>query len=92
MGSKRSLAPRIAAKNSRDHPGAAVLDVFAGMCAVGTELAPRHPLLTNDLHSFAGTIAEALFITRGEIGDSSSKQHELFVRAFRKINELCRKL
>lgn len=84
MGSKRSLAPNIAAKISRDHPGAAVLDVFAGMCAVGTELAPRHPLLTNDLHSFAGTVAEALFVSRTNLSGPKSEQREVFLRAFKK--------
>jgi D12 class N6 adenine-specific DNA methyltransferase len=84
MGSKKSLASSIAAKISREHPRAAVLDVFAGMCAVGTELAPRHPLLTNDLHSFAGSIAQALFVSRSAPSGPKSEQRAEFMRAFGK--------
>jgi hypothetical protein len=62
MGSKRALAPSIAYKISEDHPRSVVLDVFAGMCAVGTELAPRHPVFTNDIHVFAQVVADALFV------------------------------
>jgi adenine-specific DNA-methyltransferase len=84
MGSKKSLARSIAAKISREHPRAAVLDVFAGMCAVGTELAPRHALLTNDLHSFASSIAQALFISRFTPSGPKSKQRSEFMDAFKK--------
>ena len=62
MGSKRSLAPKIARKISREHPRATVLDVFSGMCAVGTEVVSHHALFTNDIHAFAEVVAEALFI------------------------------
>ena len=84
MGSKRSLAHTIAAKISAEHPRAAVLDVFAGMCAVGTELAPRHALFTNDLHSFAGSVADALFVSRSTPGGAESKQRLDFLRAFKR--------
>jgi len=84
MGSKRSLAHTIAAKISAEHPKAAVLDVFAGMCAVGTELAPRHALFTNDLHSFAGSVADALFVSRSIPGAAESKQRLEFLRAFKR--------
>jgi adenine-specific DNA-methyltransferase len=66
MGSKRSLAPKIARRISREHPGATVLDVFSGMCAVGTQLVSRHPLLTNDIHAFAEAVADALFVADEE--------------------------
>jgi adenine-specific DNA-methyltransferase len=62
MGSKRSLAGRIASKISDRHPSAHVLDLFSGMCAVGTEVAPRHAVLTNDIHAFAEIVAHALFV------------------------------
>src|SRR5690606_26457542 len=42
------------------HAGAAVLDAFAGMCAIGTQLAPQHRVLANDVHAFASTVARAL--------------------------------
>ncbi len=66
MGSKRSLAPKIARRISREHPGATVLDVFSGMCAVGTQLVSRHPLLTNDIHAFAEAVADAFFVADEE--------------------------
>ena len=60
MGSKRSLAPLIAETISAAHPAAAVLDLFAGTCAVATELAPRHRVVANDLHAYAEVVARAL--------------------------------
>jgi adenine-specific DNA-methyltransferase len=61
MGSKKALAPVISHIISERHPKATVLDVFAGMCAVGTQVAARHRLFTNDIHAYAATIASALF-------------------------------
>lgn len=61
MGSKKALAPEISHIISDRHPEATVLDVFAGMCAVGTQVAARHKLFTNDIHAYATTIASALF-------------------------------
>jgi adenine-specific DNA-methyltransferase len=66
MGSKRSLAPKIARRISREHPGATVLDVFSGMCAVGAELVGRHTLFTNDVHAFAEVVADSLFVAGDE--------------------------
>lgn len=61
MGSKKALAPEISRIISDRHPKAAVLDVFAGMCAVGSQISARHRLFTNDIHAYAATIASALF-------------------------------
>lgn len=61
MGSKKALAPEIAQIISGNHSTATVFDVFAGMCAVGSEVASRHRLFTNDVHAYAATIATALF-------------------------------
>lgn len=61
MGNKRQQAPGIAALISEHHPGAVVADAFAGTCAVASEAAPRHVVLTNDLHQFAVAIARSLF-------------------------------
>lgn len=61
MGSKRVLAPAIAGMIDSRHPGAAVLDAFSGMCAIGTQLAPTHRVIANDAHAFAETVARALF-------------------------------
>lgn len=70
MGSKKSLAPEISEIISRSSPKATVLDVFAGMCAVGTEVSARHMLFTNDIHAYASTFASALF-TGGANGPTS---------------------
>jgi adenine-specific DNA-methyltransferase len=61
MGSKKALAPEISHIISQRHPKATVLDVFAGMCAVGSLLVGRHTLFTNDIHAYASTTAAALF-------------------------------
>jgi adenine-specific DNA-methyltransferase len=60
MGSKKVLAPRIARLIGRHHPDATVLDAFAGMCAIGTELAPAHRVIANDVHAFAEIAGKAL--------------------------------
>src|SRR5256885_1492384 len=73
MGSKRSLAPKIARKISSEHPIATVLDVFSCMCAVGTEIVGRHPLFTNDVHAFAEIVAESLFVAN----DQAPSAHEI---------------
>ena len=78
MGSKRSLAPDIAQKITDRHPRAAVLDAFSGMCAVGSELAPRHVLLTNDVHAFAEVVAHALFVSASEPPTSLVAREELY--------------
>lgn len=66
MGSKRILAPSIAAAIDADHPRSTVLDAFAGMCAIGTELSARHRVISNDAHAFAETVAKALFVARAK--------------------------
>jgi adenine-specific DNA-methyltransferase len=80
MGSKRSLALKIANRIAREHPKATVLDVFSGMCAVGTEVAVRHPLFTNDVHAFAHVVADALFVASDEA--LTSKEMSKFIAAF----------
>jgi adenine-specific DNA-methyltransferase len=77
MGSKRSLAPQIAQQISRQHPKSAVLDAFSGMCAVGSELAPRHALLTNDVHAFAEVVARALFVASSDPPTSLIARNDL---------------
>lgn len=62
MGSKRSLAPAIAALITREHPRAIVADAFAGTCAVASSVASSHAVVVNDLHGFAAVIGRALFL------------------------------
>jgi hypothetical protein len=77
MGSKRSLAAQISREISERSEGAIVLDAFSGMCAVGAEVAPRHPLITNDAHAFAQIVAEAMFVSPGPAPTSLHARDEL---------------
>jgi Adenine-specific DNA methylase len=67
MGSKRSLAPTIADMISDAHPGATVVDAFAGTCAVGTAVADRHRVYANDIHAFAEVVARTLLTTSAAV-------------------------
>lgn len=62
MGSKRSLAPRIAADINERFAVSTIVDAFAGTCAIGTALAPNHPVVANDIHAFATAVARALLV------------------------------
>ena len=65
MGSKYDLAPTVL-DATRSLPPGPFLDVFAGMCSVAGELASTgRPVWTNDVQSFATTIASALLRSRG---------------------------
>ena len=89
MGSKRSLAPNIAHLIGDENTGTAVLDVFAGMCAVGTEMAPDHVLFANDIHAFAEVIAQALFVAPATPPTSLHARAELlrhFTRNFEALS------
>lgn len=88
MGSKRAIAARIADRITADHPNAAVLDVFAGMCAVGSELAPRHAIMTNDIHAFAETVAYALFAAPAPPPTSLDARADLLAAYRRNANAL----
>jgi adenine-specific DNA-methyltransferase len=60
MGTKRRLSPRIA-EIVHDCQGGPLLDAFAGMCSVGTEVAPRRQIWANDAQVFSNTVANAIF-------------------------------
>jgi adenine-specific DNA-methyltransferase len=60
MGTKRRLAPRVAAIIREMRPGPA-LDLFAGMCSVGREVAPSRNVWTNDAQHFASEFGAAFF-------------------------------
>lgn len=83
MGSKKALAPEIAHIISERHPKATVCDVFAGMCAVGSQVAARHRLFTNDIHAYAATIASALF-TGSATGPTSIVARDELLKHFNK--------
>ena len=63
MGTKRKLLPEIDETISlcKDGP---LLDLFSGMCAVGSEIAPKRQIWTNDAQIFASSFAKARFTSK----------------------------
>jgi adenine-specific DNA-methyltransferase len=60
MGTKRRLSPQIKKIVEGCQTGP-FLDAFAGMCAVGTQIAPSRQVWANDLQAFSNTVSTALF-------------------------------
>lgn len=60
MGTKRPLAP-VVSDLASDCQDGACLDLFAGMCAVGQQLAPTRQIWSNDLQVFASLVAKTQF-------------------------------
>jgi adenine-specific DNA-methyltransferase len=65
MGTKKGLAPSVADVVSQCQPGV-MLDAFAGMCAVGEQVAPSRPIWSNDAQLFAAEVGRALFTSIDE--------------------------
>ena len=60
MGTKRHIASRVAAVIKKSPPGP-LLDLFSGVCAIGSEVAPSRQIWCNDAQVFASTVARAFF-------------------------------
>jgi adenine-specific DNA-methyltransferase len=60
MGTKRKLAPQIADIVCDAQEGIA-LDLFSGMCAIGSAISTRRVVWNNDVQRFAAGVAAALF-------------------------------
>ena len=60
MGTKRAIADRVAAIVQEGPPGP-LLDLFSGICAVGSAVAPSRQVWCNDAQLFASTVAAAFF-------------------------------
>lgn len=60
MGTKRSIAPLVAAV-VEDAPRGPLLDLFSGICAIGSEVAPSRQVWCNDIQIFASTVAQSFF-------------------------------
>jgi len=60
MGTKRALADVVAQQVATSRPGA-LLDVFAGMCSVGSAVGHVRPVWSNDLQLFAASVSQAFF-------------------------------
>lgn len=64
MGTKRQLAPHIAHMIADDREGP-LLDIFSGISAVSSFIAPARPVWCNDAQLFASTVAKAFFVAPG---------------------------
>lgn len=60
MGTKRVIAPRVVTV-IEDGPPGPLLDLFSGICAVGSAVAPFRQIWSNDIQFFASTVAKAFF-------------------------------
>jgi adenine-specific DNA-methyltransferase len=64
MGTKRRLASAVAEVVSLA-PTGPVLDLFSGMCAVGSAVAPSRQVWCNDIQRLAAEVATAFFTAKG---------------------------
>ncbi|WP_342361899.1 DNA adenine methylase [Terrarubrum flagellatum] len=90
MGTKRALAAAVAEIVERGRAGP-FLDVFAGMCAVGTAVSPSRSIWSNDAQLFASTVARAFFCSSElppDVTASATVTHDSFAR---NEIELCRR-
>ena len=62
MGTKRLIAPRVATVIEAGPPGP-LLDLFSGVCAVGSVVAPARQVWNNDIQIFASMVAKAFFMS-----------------------------
>lgn len=60
MGTKRSIASRVVEVIEEAPPGP-LLDLFSGICAVGSSVAPSRQVWCNDVQVFASMVASAFF-------------------------------
>lgn len=60
MGTKRRLASRIAPV-IHDCPPGPLLDLFSGVCAIGSSVAPHRQIWCNDIQVFSASVATAFF-------------------------------
>jgi adenine-specific DNA-methyltransferase len=71
MGTKRELSGLVArlVSDCREGP---LLDAFAGMCSVGTAVAPSRPIWTNDIQHFAKLVADTYFRAQECLPDATA--------------------
>lgn len=63
MGTKRQIAPLVADVISRG-PNGPLLDLFSGICAVGSAIGPKRPIWSNDIQHFSDNVATAFFTSQ----------------------------
>lgn len=63
MGTKRQLAP-IVSEIAKNCPAGPFLDLFSGICAVGSAVGTNRPVWCNDVQIFASNVASAFFTSQ----------------------------
>lgn len=88
MGTKRSIAPFVAEVVS-NAPKGPLLDLFSGICAVGSAVGTNRPVWSNDVQLFASNAATALFTSR-DVPLSAGDAADVIFPAYTKNKaELC---
>lgn len=86
MGTKRQIANEVARVIALSSDGP-LLDLFAGMCAVGTAVAPHRNVWCNDIQWFASTVAASFFTSSmAPLGRETCR--ELFEEPFKLNSEV----
>lgn len=97
MGTKRNISSHVAAVIHSGPPGP-LLDLFSGVCAIGSAVAPERQVWCNDIQVFASSVAKAFFVSpvppihfddaaeaaRGPYLENSRALEERFASALRK--------
>ena len=90
MGTKRQLAGAVASVISKAPPGP-ILDLFAGMCAIGRAVAPSRNIWTNDFLRFPELVAKCFFTHRKAPRPSIQLRCALSAPFWRNHSELARR-
>jgi adenine-specific DNA-methyltransferase len=85
MGTKREIAPAVA-RIIAEGPDGPLLDLFSGVCAIGSAVSPLRQVWSNDSQVFSSTVAKAVF-TSPELPPSFDDT-ALEVRPFYKKNNV----
>lgn len=91
MGTKRRLAPDVA-KLIEGLPDGVMLDVFAGMCAIGEAVAPQRTVWTNDIQPFPALVGKVLCCSKRPPPtrvDAYGVLYPLFERNVTALHERC---
>lgn len=83
MGTKKQLAPHVSdvARNLKQGP---LLDLFSGICAVGSELSKERQIWSNDVLLFPNLVAKVLFRVKDAVPDTEQLSKDL--RPFYELN------
>ena len=87
MGTKRQLAAPVAAATATCRDGV-FLDLFSGMCSVGSVVSTSRQVWSNDAQLFASEVARALFSSRDpplDAMEAASLAHGAFMRNIRAL-------